>query len=122
MLVRAECFLSICAARVAMRLFPRRTLTRAMRRRVSRPAKTNATSIAEMFARVVARHPISTNCLHRAVALHAVLVRRGIDATLHIGVRAHQPHFPGHAWVEANGVALNEDATLHDDFVPLVHR
>jgi hypothetical protein len=121
MFVRAECFLAICAARVAVRLFPRLAIARAVNARGSERRGVNAEEIAETFARVVERHPLSTNCLHRALALHAVLMRRGVDARLRIGARRAAPHFPGHAWVEAGGVALNEACSLDETWVALVH-
>jgi hypothetical protein len=46
------------------------------------------------------------DCLHRSLALAAVLRRRSIDARLCIGV-VDLP-FSAHAWVEANGLIVNE--------------
>lgn len=120
MLLRAECFFAICAARVAMRFFASPAIARAMRARVTRVRNTDAHAIASIFADVVARHPVSTNCLHRALALHFVLVRRGVDAQFRIGIRREAPHFPGHAWVEAAGVALNEGCALRETYAELV--
>jgi len=115
-MLRAECFAAICVARIALRLFPSRMLARACAAVSNNSAHIDAISIANEFHRVVASHPLSTNCLHRAIALQSVLRRRGASATLRIGVRRVEPMLPGHAWVEVDGVALeqaNDYIALH---------
>lgn len=47
----------------------------------------------------LARLPTDSRCLMRSLVLVTLLARRGIDATLVIGVRG-QGSFAAHAWVE----------------------
>jgi hypothetical protein len=60
-------------------------------------------------AYVALRRPVSQgqrDCLPRSVGLAAALRRQGLDATVCFGVRNYP--FLAHAWVEADGVAINE--------------
>jgi hypothetical protein len=47
-------------------------------------------------------------CLHRSLTLWWCLRRQGIASELRIGVRKEQGRFEAHAWVEREGVALND--------------
>jgi hypothetical protein len=49
--------------------------------------------------------PADARCLVRSLVLVALLARRGIPASLVIGVKT-SPGFAAHAWVEYGGVAL----------------
>ena len=51
-------------------------------------------------------HLSSSRCLERALVLRAMLVRRGHQATLRIGVRRPGTGLEAHAWVEWDGVAV----------------
>ncbi|HWS72966.1 MAG TPA: lasso peptide biosynthesis B2 protein, partial [Thermoanaerobaculia bacterium] len=75
--------------------------------------------IVAAFASVSARHPLSTNCLHRSLALKRVLARRGAHARLRIGVRPRPELLPGHAWLELGGAVINDDAERVRGYVPL---
>lgn len=57
------------------------------------------------------------DCLHRSLALAAVLRRRSIDAHLCIGI-IDLP-FAAHAWVEAHDLIINESAELHARYTPI---
>ena len=89
------------------------------------PANLTANLAARRLARAVDRGaerlPGETRCLARALALHAMLRRRRIGATLLIGVRprAERGSLDDlHAWVLRHGETLNGGAdTCH---VPLV--
>jgi hypothetical protein len=59
--------------------------------------------------RVLGVLPRDPRCLTTSLVLSAMLARRGIPATLVIGVRPHP--FGAHAWVEHNGRALLPPAT-----------
>lgn len=49
-------------------------------------------------------------CLVRALALHRLLGRAGVDgARIRIGVRPEGARLHAHAWVEVDGAALGED-------------
>jgi transglutaminase superfamily protein len=58
------------------------------------------------------------NCLEQSVALWWMLRKRGMAADLRIGARKHEGRFEAHAWVESNGVALNDGSEAHQHFVP----
>jgi hypothetical protein len=71
------------------------------------------------MVRVAATHgPFRATCLPRSVVLWALLRRHGVDAELKLGVRRGDRGFEAHAWVELEGVALDQHA---DDrsFIPL---
>jgi hypothetical protein len=52
--------------------------------------------------------PGGSHCLGRSVALLALLRRGGVAAELRIGVRKLEPDVEAHAWVEVNGVPVND--------------
>jgi len=51
-------------------------------------------------------------CLSRSFLLWAMLLRRGVDTNLRVGFRKRDETLEGHAWVEHNGVPLNEDPSV----------
>jgi len=118
MLLFAECLLTIAYVRVALRFAPQRVLAGAVGDGGTSNAE-RAAAIAEQFARVVARQPISTNCLHRALALRMVLGRRRIGARLRIGMQRRPAILPGHAWLEVGGRVINDEAGVVERYVPL---
>jgi hypothetical protein len=59
---------------------------------------------------LAARHaPFPATCLTRSMLLDWILRRRGIASRLHIGVRLTQGVLDAHAWVEYEGVPINDD-------------
>jgi len=50
-------------------------------------------------------HP---SCLAKSLALWWLLGRQGISSHLRIGIRKENEKFEAHAWVERDGIALNE--------------
>lgn len=58
-------------------------------------------------------HP---TCLEESLALWWLLERQGMAAELRIGVRKKGDKFEAHAWVEREGVALNEPEALHQHY------
>ncbi|MGK7927183.1 MAG: lasso peptide biosynthesis B2 protein [Spirulina sp.] len=57
-----------------------------------------------------------TNCLKRSLVLWQLLRWQGIDSNLRIGVRRDRGNFEAHAWVEYQGIALNEVREVRQDF------
>ncbi len=55
-------------------------------------------------------------CLHRSLTLWWLLGRQGIASELRIGVRTQEGQFEAHAWVEYQGVVLNDRADIGLDF------
>ena len=60
------------------------------------------------------------DCLPRALAVYALLRRRGVPATLRIGVKRYP--FGAHAWVECLGEVLDDtlDDWHHEPYVPII--
>jgi hypothetical protein len=64
-------------------------------------------------------------CLTRSLLLHWLLLRRGVENQLRIGVRLNQGALDAHAWVECEGIPVNDrpDVSLQfasfGDLVPL---
>lgn len=48
------------------------------------------------------------SCLERSLALWCLLRRNGIEAELRIGAQANGREFAAHAWVEWDGIVLND--------------
>lgn len=57
-----------------------------------------------------------TTCLAKSLALWWLLGRQGIASHLRIGIRKENEKFEAHAWVERDGVALNEPEEHHRHF------
>jgi Transglutaminase-like superfamily len=60
-------------------------------------------------------HP---SCLERSIVLRALLRSRAIPAELRIGAQKQAERFEAHAWVECEGIALNDANDVHVHFVP----
>lgn len=75
---------------------------------------------SENAVRLAARlHPIKMKCLPKALALAKMLTARGIAIDLKLGVRRENGSFAGHAWVEWNGAAVNEQAPVAATYAKL---
>jgi hypothetical protein len=88
--------------------------------RHSHPADTSASIIADLTARMVRaavrNSPGHPTCLDESLALWWLLGRQGVRSDLRIGVRKDGEKFEAHAWVERDGVALNEPEAKHQHF------
>jgi hypothetical protein len=74
---------------------------------------------AAPWIRVAARNcPGADTCLVRSLALLGVLRRSGIAAELRIGVGTTQPQLEAHAWVEVDGVPVNDAADIAARYPP----
>jgi GNAT superfamily N-acetyltransferase len=130
----AEAIVALIVARLLVATVPLAKWRRALGRRIDGPdlpdpsedteplaANLAARRLARAVGRGAARLPGETRCLARALALHAMLRRRGIGAILLIGVRPRAERGgldDLHAWVLRNGEVLiggNETG-----YVPLV--
>lgn len=69
----------------------------------------DAMSVAERLDCVFAAMPFAPTCLRRSLALRRTLQRQGIEAPLTIGVRRGHAGIEAHAWVEVDGVPVNDD-------------
>lgn len=59
-----------------------------------------------------------SSCLDRSFLLWALLRLRGIDSDLFLGVRREQDKFEAHAWVEIDGIVLNDTSNVREMFSP----
>ena len=79
---------------------------------------------ARMYVRwidMAARHHfIRARCLHRSLVLHRWLREDGFPSVLRIGVRKDGARqLAAHAWVELEGIVLNDRPDTVAQFVPL---
>jgi Transglutaminase-like superfamily len=58
----------------------------------------------------------SSACLEQSLALWWLLGRQGIASSVRIGTRKSAEKFQAHAWVECDGVALNEPEEAHKHY------
>lgn len=56
------------------------------------------------------------SCLVRSTTLWYLLRRQGIGAEIRIGVNKEDGVFSAHAWVEIDGIVLNDKPDIHDQF------
>ena len=69
---------------------------------------------------LASKHTVVGNtCLHRSMALWWLLGRRGVDSSLRFGVRKDGDHLNAHAWVEHQGIVVNDQPTVGKDYMPL---
>jgi hypothetical protein len=60
-----------------------------------------------------ARYGLVSTCLEKSLTLWWLLRREGIVSSVRIGARKAAGKFEAHAWVERDGVALNEPGEGH---------
>lgn len=87
--------------------------------RPGQPALRNPGSpdLTVRMVRTAVRHSaMHPTCLQESLALWWLLGRQGIASDLRVGVRKQAEKFEAHAWVERNGVALNEPEALHEHY------
>jgi hypothetical protein len=65
------------------------------------------------------RHVVRARCLHRSLALHAWLRRKGLPSELRIGVRKENGELRAHAWVVLAGEVVNDRWESVAAFAPL---
>jgi len=80
-------------------------------------------AVAQRIARgvaIAANHGIyRANCLKRALILAKLLHLRGIEHELKLGAKCSDDDFSAHAWVEFDGVVLNDDPEVREKFAVL---
>ena len=69
------------------------------------------------MVRAAARHGLGRPaCLQESLTIWWLLARQGISSDLRIGVRKQGEVLEAHAWVEREGVALNEPEARHTHY------
>lgn len=109
-MIEAAVLTLVCAIKIRLVAAPRLVAAAAPDRDLrARPEDIRAAQIA--IERASRRIPGST-CLARACALHWMLERRGIAAAVRLGVRTDAGALHAHAWVEYQGVPLDDPRTV----------
>jgi Transglutaminase-like superfamily len=71
-------------------------------------------NLAIRMVNAAARYaPGRSTCLEKSLALWWFLRRQEIASSVRVGARKSQGNFEAHAWVECQGVALNEPQQEH---------
>jgi transglutaminase superfamily protein len=80
----------------------------------------DAHEIRDLVAAVdrASRYVPGATCLSQAIALTWMLRRRGIAAVVRLGARSQRGAFKAHAWVEYQGVVLN-DPEIAEQYAPI---
>jgi hypothetical protein len=73
-------------------------------------------ALAEAVAQV-SRSPYHANCLTHSVFLWFVMQRRDMDCAVRIGLSRRSALLEAHAWVELNGIVINDDADIADYYM-----
>ena len=122
-----EAWLALAAARAAVRFRPLPKLLRdaadVNASTAAAPARDPRPEIERLqrLVRIAARYRLSpATCLPRALALRAMLRRRGIPAALEIGVRKDGERLRAHAWLVHDGRPIGEPEEVAAEFVPLL--
>jgi len=66
-----------------------------------------------MLKAAVRHSPGQPSCLEESLTLWWLLARQGISSEVRIGIRKQAENFEAHAWVERDGIALNEPEAKH---------
>ena len=78
-----------------------------------------ALAVANVVQRAAWHSPLGSTCLTRSLVLWWLLRRRGIAGELCIGVAKEAAQFQAHAWVECQGMVLNDDDQVRQRFAVL---
>jgi len=76
----------------------------------------SAAMIAHMVNAADRRGLVHPSCLAKSLTLWWLLARQGISSHLRIGIRKKEEMFEAHAWVERDGIALNEPDEHHHHY------
>ena len=99
--------------------------TQAWLLRFSRPGASpvqpipDAQRLAYLVRAAAAHGPYRATCLPQALAVWWLLRRHGLSGDLRIGVRKAAGQFEAHAWVEYQGLVLNDRPDVAQHFAPI---
>lgn len=128
-LLTVQAFLVFLVLDAGFRLFGfarvYRLVERWSRRTAARAAPPNPSSVVgrtRLALRTATRYywRRGLDCLPRSLTLYLLLRRRGVPATLRIGVKRYP--FGAHAWVECLGEVLDDTPTprRHEPYAPII--
>jgi Transglutaminase-like superfamily len=87
------------------------------RSHLSDAAKAAAIALTARQVRSAAYRSLGgATCLERSLVLWWLLGRQGVASSVRIGTRKNGEKFEAHAWVECDGVALNEPEGVHEHY------
>lgn len=58
-------------------------------------------------------------CLSRSLAMRFLLLKKGIETELKMGISVHSGKMEAHAWLEKNGQVLNDHPSVVKQYTPL---
>ena len=96
-----------------------RTAKDSRRGSIGRRKRLSPQTTARLVRIAAERGPYRAKCLEQSLVLRWLLLRQGIEARILFGARKEDEQMQAHAWVEVNGMALNEDDGVYRDFSPL---
>ena len=82
-------------------------------------ASEQASEVARAVKIAAERGLFQANCLQQTLVLWCLLRRNHIECELRFGARKQEGQLQAHAWVELDGVALNEASDVGYHFSPL---
>lgn len=80
----------------------------------------DAQRLGELVNAAARRGLYDASCLRRSLVMWWMLRRRGIDSHLRVGVARKGEAFLSHAWVEWQGVVLNDVADIGERFITVI--
>jgi hypothetical protein len=78
-----------------------------------RSPKLPAQATARLVRVAAQRGLYGSKCLDQSLVLRWLLRRQGIDAQIVFGARKEDEQMEAHAWVEVDGISLDEDEDQH---------
>jgi len=75
-----------------------------------------AASISRLVQAAASRMPSKITCLVRSTTLWYLLRRQGIGSEIRIGVNQQGGEFHAHAWVEIDGIVINDRDDIHHQY------
>ncbi len=113
---------AVPAIAIALRVLGYAPIARWVSRR-SKALHSDHVAVVRTATRAVGRvrryGPYRGNCLSTSLALQWLLRRRGVATSLRIGARFENGALRAHAWVEWDGVVVNDTADVAERYAPL---
>jgi len=97
----------------ATRATLRKTLSHTTPQTDTDSSETQIALVAHMVNAADRHGLVHPSCLVKSLTLWWLLGRQGITSELRVGVRKEGGNLEAHAWVERNGIALNEPEERH---------
>ncbi len=123
----ARAWLALMLVQVSLNVLPYRYWKRRLNTAIKTDHGGSSTATAQQQCKQIARdiaiaarnHFVNVNCLGRSLALHALCHRAGFTTQIAIGIRKNHGDIEGHAWLEADGVVLNDSVECISAFTKL---